>query len=224
MEPKKSDKANLEKKSPMFLSIGFLIALGTVLVAFEYKTKPDMDIVGCSFNTKEIEDPLIIPHTFNEPPPPPKPVVPRIIEVPEIEDIEDPDLVIDIETSEIDIIDIVTNVEEKKEEVVEDKVHDFVEEQANFPGGQTEWMKYLQKNMKYPSNARRMGIEGKVYVQFIIDKSGELSDIKVVKGIGGGCDEEALRVIQNAPKWNPGKQRGRAVKQRMTLPVFFQLQ
>ncbi|NMM48668.1 energy transducer TonB [Marinigracilibium pacificum] len=224
MEPKKSDKANLEKKSPMFLSIGFLIALGAVLAAFEYKTKPDLDIDNFTSNNTNTEELIDIPVTFNDPPPPPKPVVPNVIEVEEDEIIDEPEYEFTLETSETEIVDIVTHVEKKTEEKVDNEIHDIVEEQANFPGGQTAWMKYLQKNMKYPSQARRMGIEGKVYVQFIIDKSGELTDIKVVKGIGGGCDEEALRVIQNAPNWNPGKQRGRAVKQRMTLPVFFQLQ
>jgi protein TonB len=77
--------------------------------------------------------------------------------------------------------------------------------------------------MKYPAQARRMGVEGKVFVQFVIGKDGAISDVKVIKGIGAGCDEEAIRVVQSSPSWNPGKQRGKAVKQRYTLPIIFKL-
>jgi protein TonB len=77
--------------------------------------------------------------------------------------------------------------------------------------------------MKYPAQARRMGIEGKVFVEFVVDKDGTLTEVKTVKGIGAGCDEEAVRVIQSAPKWKPGKQRGRPVKVRMILPIIFKL-
>ncbi|MCX2742889.1 TonB family protein [Mangrovivirga sp. M17] len=224
MEPKKSDKANLEKKSPMFLSLGFLIAMGAVLAAFEYKSKPEMDINPYTFEGGEIEEPIIIPITEITPPPPPPKPAPVIVETEE-EIIEEPELeVFELEIDESSIIDNTVETEKPKEEIIENKVHDFVEQSAHFPGGQEAWMKYLNNNLKYPAKARRMGIEGRVYIQFIIDKTGELTNIKVVKPIGGGLDEEALRVIKNAPKWNPGKQRGREVRQRMTIPVYFRLQ
>jgi protein TonB len=85
------------------------------------------------------------------------------------------------------------------------------------------FLKYVSKNLKYPAQARRMGVEGKVFVQFVVEKDGSITDIKVVKGIGAGCDEEAVRVLENAPKWKPGKQRGRPVKQRIVLPIVFKL-
>jgi protein TonB len=81
----------------------------------------------------------------------------------------------------------------------------------------------VSDKMKYPAQARRMGVEGKVFVQFVIGKDGAISDVKVLKGIGAGCDEEAIRVVQSSPSWNPGKQRGKAVKQRYTLPIIFKL-
>ena len=84
-------------------------------------------------------------------------------------------------------------------------------------------MKFIQKNMKYPAQARRMGIEGRVFVEFVIGKDGSISEVKAVKGIGAGCDEEAVRIIQSAPNWTPGKQRGKSVKQRMVLPITFKL-
>ncbi|QCK17017.1 energy transducer TonB [Mangrovivirga cuniculi] len=208
----------------MFLSLGFIIAMGAVLVAFEYKTEPDKDINKYVFDKGEIEDPLIIPPTdINPPPPPPEPK--PVVFVETDEPIEDPDLDdFTIEIDETTIIDIPVSTEKPKDEKINNEVHDIVEESAHFPGGQEAWMKYLRNNLKYPSKARRMGIEGRVYVQFIVDKTGKLTNIKVVKPIGGGLDEEALRVIKNAPKWNPGKQRGREVRQRMTIPVFFKLQ
>ena len=82
---------------------------------------------------------------------------------------------------------------------------------------------YVSKHMEYPTQARRMGVQGKVFVQFVVDKDGSLSDVKVLKGIGSGCDKEAVSIIENAPKWNPGKQRGRPVKVRMVIPIVFQL-
>jgi protein TonB len=90
-------------------------------------------------------------------------------------------------------------------------------------GGFEGFGKYLQKNLKYPEQARRMNVEGKVFVQFIIDKDGSPTDITVLKGIGSGCDEEAVRVIKNMPKWTPGKQRGKPVRVRMSLPIVFKL-
>ena len=82
---------------------------------------------------------------------------------------------------------------------------------------------YVGKKLKYPAQARRMGTEGKVFVQFVINKDGTISDVVAIKGIGAGCDEEAVRIIQASPAWTPGKQRGKAVKQRMVLPITFKL-
>ena len=82
---------------------------------------------------------------------------------------------------------------------------------------------FVQKKLKYPSQARRMGIEGKVFVQFVVDKAGNITEVTTVRGIGAGCDEEAVRVIKDSPQWKPGKQRGKSVKVRMILPITFKL-
>ena len=92
-----------------------------------------------------------------------------------------------------------------------------------FPGGMEAWNEYLRKNLKYPTQARRMGIEGTVYVVFVVNTDGTVQDVELLRGIGGGCDEEALRVVKGAPKWTPGKQRGRPVRVRMRLPIRFKL-
>lgn len=108
---------------------------------------------------------------------------------------------------------------------VESFVKEFlvVEEQASFPGGNEAWMKYLMKNFKYPRAAKRAGIEGRVFLSFYVDVDGNLSNIEVLRGIGGGCDQEAIRVLKKSPRWNPGKQRGIAVKSPMTLFITFRL-
>lgn len=110
-----------------------------------------------------------------------------------------------------------------KEEADEDAIFTVVEQQAEFPGGFEALGKFLSKNMKYPAVARRMGIEGSVFVSFVIDKEGKISDLQVIKGISVECDKEALRVIQLMPPWKPGKQNGKAVRCRFVLPIKFKL-
>lgn len=92
-----------------------------------------------------------------------------------------------------------------------------------FPGGTEALKKYLQENLKYPTMASEMGIAGKVYVSFVVDKTGNINAIKIVRGIGGGCDEEAIRVIKQMERWTPGKQNGHPVSVYFTLPVVFAL-
>jgi TonB family protein len=105
----------------------------------------------------------------------------------------------------------------------EEEIFTVVEEPAMPIGGIASFYKYLGENMKYPAEARRFGVEGKVFVQFIIDRDGTIKDPKIIKGIGGGCDEEVLRLIKAASRWNPGVQKGKPVRQRYTLPVIFSL-
>jgi periplasmic protein TonB len=109
------------------------------------------------------------------------------------------------------------------QQIVEEKIEPFlvVEQMPDFPGGETELYKYLQANIKYPPMARESGITGTVYVRFIVDKRGRISNVTLLRGIGGGCDEEAIRVVQGMPDWNPGKQNGMAVPVYFTLPVKF---
>jgi protein TonB len=109
------------------------------------------------------------------------------------------------------------------DEVVEDKIFTFVEQQPEFPGGNDAMLKYLGNNIRYPSVAQRNGLEGLVVLSFVVDQSGGISDIQVLKKLGGGTDEEAMRVVKTMPKWTPGKQNGRPVKVRYTLPVRFSI-
>jgi TonB family protein len=98
-----------------------------------------------------------------------------------------------------------------------------VEEQPSFEGGMDAFYRYIASEMKYPLQARQQGIEGRIFVQFVVEKDGSLSDVQAIKGIGSGCDDEAVRVIQNAPSFKPGKQRGKPVRVRMVMPITFKL-
>jgi protein TonB len=223
MEAKKSPEADLSKKSGLFLNIGFVISLALVLFAFEYKSYEEGDLMELAAGNDDFEEMMEIPPTEQPPPPPPKIQQPEIIEVPDEEEIEDEievDLDVDI-TDETEIEEAI--FEEPEEEEIADEIFTIVEKQPSFPGGNQAFYKYIGKKMKYPSQARRMGIEGKVFVQFVVDKDGSIKDVKVIRGVGAGCDEEAIRVIQNSPKWQAGKQRGQAVKVRMVLPITFKL-
>ncbi len=113
---------------------------------------------------------------------------------------------------------------EEKSEVFEGEIFQIVEEMPSFPGGEAKLMEYIANNIKYPQIARETGIQGRVFVGFVIEPDGSVSNVKLLRGIGGGCDEEAMRVIKSLPKWKPGKQRGKAVRVSYQIPVFFKLQ
>ena len=155
---------------------------------------------------------------------PPKVTEKEVVEeepMPTIEEIKEN------ETGAVDVVgtgDVVFEepvVEDKGED--EDKIFYAVEQQAEFPGGYAAMSKWLSKNIKYPASAKRMGVEGKVFVKFIVDKEGGISSIEVMKGINADLDKEAVRVIKLMPPWKPGKQNGRAVKSQFVLPVYFKL-
>jgi periplasmic protein TonB len=223
MESKKSEKADLTKKTGLFFSIGLLFTMAVVVTAFEWKSYDTKLDLLANKSTNTFEEMLEVPPT--EQPPPPAPVIqqPQIVEVPDEEEIkEDLNIKFDVEVTEDTKVEAVTVVaEEPKEEV--DEIFSVVEETAAPKNGMPAFYKYIGEKMKYPAQARRMGVEGRVFVQFVIGKDGSITDVKVIKGIGAGCDEEAARVMQSAPPWNPGKQRGKPVKQRYTLPIIFKL-
>ncbi|MEE1000544.1 MAG: energy transducer TonB [Bacteroidales bacterium] len=113
--------------------------------------------------------------------------------------------------------------QEEKKVSVDDEVFVVVEEQAEFPGGMEAMYAYIQKNLVYPEAAKEKGIEGRVFVSFIIEKDGSISNVKILRGIGGGCDEAAKEMVEKMPKWKPGKQRGKPVRFQFTLPIKFEL-
>lgn len=105
-----------------------------------------------------------------------------------------------------------------------DKVFEKVEDMPEFPGGEQAMMDFVAKNVQYPKEAMEKGISGRVLVGFIVEKDGSISETEVVKGIGGGCDEEAVRVVKAMPKWKPGKEKGKPVRVSYMMPIFFKLQ
>src|SRR5689334_18485193 len=223
MEAKKTDKADLQKKSIFFFSLGLFFTMALMLTAFEWTTQDDSIVELKGKTTDVFEEVIEVPPTDQPPPPPPQIQAPVIVEVPDEEEIEEEIKVnLDIEvTQDTKVEEIVVKAEEPKEEV--DEIFTIVEESAAPKGGMAAFYKYVGDKMKYPPQARRMGIDGKVFVEFVINKDGSITDVKAVKGIGAGCDEEAVRVVQSAPAWTPGKQRGKPVKQRMVLPITFKL-
>ena len=112
----------------------------------------------------------------------------------------------------------------KIEQPAEEEILLAVEQNAEFPGGMNALMKYLQKNVQYPAAAQRANIGGKVVLQFVVERDGSIGEVKIIKGVGWGCDEEAVRVVKSMPKWGPGKQNGRAGRVWYTLPVAYTLQ
>ncbi|MEK0442997.1 MAG: hypothetical protein RL403_1975, partial [Bacteroidota bacterium] len=133
------------------------------------------------------------------------------------------DVNFDVDVKEATVVKEVAIKEVVIEEEKADVIFDVVETQPNPPGGMSGWNKYLSDNLKYPTQARRMGVEGTVIVVFVINTDGSIQDVEVLRGIGGGCDEEAVKIVKAAPKWEPGKQRGKAVRTRMRLPIRFKL-
>ncbi|MES2730743.1 MAG: TonB family protein [Bacteroidota bacterium] len=166
--------------------------------------------------------------------PPPKPItrfvppeitqeeVPEEQEMPTIEEVKQTD------TGPAEVEGEAVTFEAPTAAVVEpdvpvESVYTIVEQMPEFPGGAAELMKYLSKKMKYPAIAQRMGVEGTVFVNFIVSKEGKIDEVNIVKGISKECDEEASRVIKAMPDWKPGKQNGRSVAVRYTLPVRFKM-
>lgn len=223
MENKKTPQADLTSKSKCFLAIGLCASLGLTILAFEWKQYDLAELMDLGSITDDFEELMEIPPTEQPPQIPPAIQQPVLIEIPDDEEIEDEiEIIIDVDIDEEEAIEAIIFEDEPAEEIA-DEIFMVVEEMAAFPGGGQAWGKFLRKNLKYPRPATRMGIEGRVILSFVVDQTGKLSDIQVVRGIGGGCDEEAIRVLENSPKWSPGLQRGRAVKSRMSLQIVFKL-
>jgi len=100
-------------------------------------------------------------------------------------------------------------------------VFNLVEKQPEFPGGEQALLDYIGSNVHYPKKARKKNIQGTVYISFIVEKDGKVSTVRVLRGIGGGCDEEAVRVVSSMPAWKPGYQRGKPVRVQFNLPIRF---
>jgi len=211
----------------MLYTLSLCISLLLVIAAFEWKFYDSAQLVDLASVETDVNELMDIPITQQPPPPTPKVSQPDIVEVPDEEVIEeeievDFDISIDEET-EVEAVIFQEEVASGPEEEVADEIFTIVEQKPEPVGGMKAFYEYLGANLHYPPQARRMGIEGRVFVQFVVEKDGSLTDVQLVRGIGAGCDEEAIRVIENAPKWQPGKQRGQPVRVRNVMPILFRL-
>lgn len=225
MEIKKSPKADLEKKKGVFLQLGLVVVLAIVYMAFEWTTGENLEnTLGDLAQDETFEEEIV--NTFRDnlpPPPPPPPQAPEVLEIHEDDEIIEEDLFIpDTETDEDTKIEITTVVEEEEEE---EEVFNFyvLEDQPEFPGGMDAINAWIVKNTNYPEIAKDNGITGKVFVQFVIEKDGSVTNVKVMRAVDPYLDKEALRVVQSMPKWKPGKQRGKPVKVSFQVPINFKL-
>ncbi|MEM9859293.1 MAG: energy transducer TonB [Bacteroidota bacterium] len=207
-------------------SIGLFLSFLAVVSLFEWKTFQTTGELDVAKNTELFDEILDIPVTEQPPPPPQKKLQqPNIIEVEEEELIEEIEIDFDVDITQEQVIETVSTegFEDLMEEEAADEIFDIVEFQPQPEGGMQSFMAYVSENINYPNQALRTKVQGKVFVQFVVNSDGSLVDFKVVKGIGAGCDEEAVRVLRGAPKWIPGKQRGKPVRVRMMVPVFFKM-
>lgn len=227
MEIKKSPTADLEGKKTTGLLVGYVLVLAVMFIAFEW-TKVEKEETG-----EIIEAPMvtfeeeIIPITLQEKPVAPAPVeakpIAEVIEI--VEDDAQIEETIIASTDDTGPQIEIKNIENVVvEEPKEEEVFMVVEKMPEFPGGMGELMKWLSKNIKYPAIAQENGVQGRVVVQFVVNKDGSIVDPQVIKSVDPYLDKEALRVVKAMPKWSPGEQRGKPVRVKYTLPVMFRLQ
>lgn len=224
LEAKKTVQADLQAQRPLFLSIGLFLSLALVTLSFEAKQHLDEKAQELSNNQPLNEVLPDVPLT-NITPPPPSIQLPQLVEVSNEADIaKEMDVSFDIEVNTETKIQEITLTQAPALEAEDvDEIFIVVEESAEPQNGMVEFYKLASSNLRYPAQARRMGVEGRVFVQFVVAKDGSLQDIEVIKGIGSGCDEEAVRILGLSPHWKPAKQRGKPVKQRIVLPIFFKM-
>lgn len=229
MQLKKSPSANLENKRLTYVLVGLVFSLSVLYVAFEWT---ESDIVVAEITDQLIDDfdDEMIDNTIqdDETPPPPEPE-----EMPEeitdefvlVEDDKKVDAVEfkseDDQNTKVELAKAPVQIEVEEEE--EDKIFDVVEEAPEFPGGMAALNKFFRENVKYPVMAQEMNIQGKVFVKFTVWKDGSVRDVQVVRSADKSLDQEAIRLVSRMPKWKPGKQRGKAVNCKFTVPVTFKL-
>ena len=210
----------------MFTQIGLIISLLIAWLAFEHKSYDKRQIDESLLNREVVLDEEMVEITKQEeqkPQPVEQPQQTTQLEIVD-DNVETKDIEINAEVEQNEVIEEYVAPEVVEEEVVEQEIFQIVEEMPAFPGGEAKLMEYVAKNIKYPQIARETGIQGRVFVGFVVEPDGSVSNVKVLRGIGGGCDEEAMRVVKSMPKWKPGKQRGKAVRVSYQIPVFFKLQ
>lgn len=227
MEVKKSKKAAIENRRGTWLLMGFVATLAFMFVTFEW-TQHDVNVASGSLTRDPIFEENLIPITFREeklqPPPPPLAKVAEVLAI-----VNNNEKVADVTVKSSEDIGErveIRRIEPKAFDVLpaEEEIFVTVEKMPSFPGGDAALLQYLGKNIKYPTISAEGGIQGRVIVQFVVDKDGAITNPVVVRSVDAYLDKEALRVINAMPKWTPGKQRNQPVRVKYTLPVMFRLQ
>lgn len=227
MEIKKSPKADLEGKKTTWMLIGYVMVLAFMFVAFEW-TQRDIKIDTSQALSDVIFEEEIIPITEQEqkvaPPPPDAPSMAEVLTIVDDKaDVKETAVASTEETgAKVEVKYVPVHVAEAEPE--EQVIFDVVEHMPEFPGGQAALMQFLSKNIKYPTIAQENGTQGRVVVQFVVNKDGSVVDPVVVRSVDPYLDKEALRVIGTMPKWKPGMQRNKPVRVKYTVPVMFRLQ
>ena len=230
MEIKKSPKADLEKGKTMNVLMGMIVGLAVMFVGFEWSSREITIAQDEGVADVIAEEQVEITRQENAPPPPPPPPAPAVAEVlTVVEDdvqLDDVDILSsedDASTAQVQTYTPPAVVEEEEEESAK-QIFTVVEEMPEFPGGQGALLQYLSKSIKYPVIAQENGIQGRVSCSFVVEKDGSVTDVQVLRGVDPSLDKEAIRVITAMPKWKPGKQRGKPVRVKYTVPVTFRLQ
>lgn len=228
MEIKKSPKADLENKKMMAVLIGLVMSLGIMYIAFEWSQNEITIYEEALQGPVEIDEEMVEVTFREETPPPPPPPQPETV-LSDIIDIQDNEA--EVETAEFDSeddadarVEIQAPIAPPEEEEEEQVIHIRVEKMPEFPGGQEALNRYLVRNIKYPLLAQENGIQGRVVCQFVVNSDGSIVDISVVRGVEESLDKEAIRVIKSMPKWTPGRQGGKSVRVKYTLPIRFKLE
>ena len=228
MEIKKSPKADLENKKGLFTEIGLAVVLACTLVAVDFSFKAAYIYVASLPDEVVVEEemvPVTTQDAIKPPPPPPPPKMAEVLNiVTDDTDISDELEVLDTEATEETEIEFREVVAEEEAEEVSDEVFVIVEQMPVFPGGDAQLRKYLAESVKYPVIAAENGIQGRVFVSFVVNQKGEVTNVKVARPFDPNLDKEAVRVVQSMPKWAPGMQRGKPVKVSYTVPINFVLQ
>jgi len=225
MKEKKSAKADLESKRGLFIEIGLVVVLAIVYMAFEMKSY-EASSLDVNIRTDVIIDEEMVEITQQEkielPPPPPQ----QTLLLQEVDDnvVIENEIEVDAEATVTTVVETWEKPVVHEEEIVEEEIFVIVEQNPEYPGGDEARLNFLRNNVKYPQMAREAGIQGTVYVNFVVEKDGNVTQVKIARGIGGGCDEEAMRVTKMMPKWKAGKQRGKEVRVSYNMPIKFTLQ
>jgi protein TonB len=229
MEVKKNPKVNLEKKKGMFMQVGLILSISLVLVAFNWTSEPEKSKISFDRGGAIEELDMIIntEHKKTEPPvvKPPKVEYPDLKIVEDDEDIKDEiDFSIDVDVDQNDAVPIYGNYEEP-EDTDYDDIYIKADKMPTFKGGNlADFRNWVQKRLRYPTIAQEEGIQGKVYIEFIVDKTGKVTNVKVLRGVDPLIDNEAVRVVKSSPRWTPGEQRTRKVNIKFSIPILFRLQ